>query len=304
MSKQHSNSNRPIPVRELAQRLRLLYSWQEALALYGDRPLRAGAATERRVQNAIAESLQAARMALDSRASDLRQVIRADQERPGNLVIEEKLEQLRHEITQYNWLLKAKSSADLGGMVEFPLEHYPVELGMERAPGQFQLERDDFITLAASALIIVVSCLAITWYNLWRQDVAFTVERADAAHVAVHFSNSSNFATQLYGPWPQSDVGLDGQSFGVKVFCRAVGASDFQDATSLRDAWSYQGQPISPLKPIQVEAGLSVAILLDLENLETLYGAPLEEIRITGGNRRNREQFEFHESRHIGERLP
>jgi len=224
--------------------------------------------------------------------TELQRVFAADQARPGNLVIEEKLGQLRHAVRQFNQVLKAERADDLGGLVELPLEHYPVELGLGQN-GPFQLERDDFITLGVAAAVILVSCFAIAWYNLWREEVTFNVDRPADNQVAIIFRNDSSFVAQFYGPWPDSDSGLDKHSYGLRLLCRTEQMDSFQDCTSIRDAWGYQGQVISPLKPVQVDTGLAVTVLLHIPALEKAYGDTIAAVQIECGNRRNRDAYVF-----------
>lgn len=292
MSKQRSQNKLPPTAREAAQRLQLLYSWRESLQARDHKRVRDRAAA-RRAQREIDVTRKRVQDEITRVGEELRRVFEADQQRPGNLVIEEKLGQLRHTIHQLTQVLKAGASGDLGGFVQMPLEHYPVELGLGRAPAGIRLERDDFITLTVAAAIIVIGCLAITWYKLWREDVNYTVERPAADRIALHFKNDSSFVAQFHGPWPESDTALERRSYGLRLYCRAEGAEDFQDCTSIREAWRYQGQMISPLKPVQVETGVAVTIHLHLDELEKLYGAPVEELRIACGNRRNRNDYSF-----------
>lgn len=292
MSKQHSKrrDSPPLKARGIAERLRLLYSWQESLAAQsGTR--RGGAA--RRAAAEIAATRKHVRAEIERRGEELQRVFQADQQRPGNLVIQEKLGQLRHQIQQLSVVLKARSAAELGGFIELPLEHYPVELGLGRSVAGIRFERDDFITLVVAAIIIVISCLTITWYHLWREDVAFGVDQPGPDRVAVHFQNDSSFVAHFYGPWPESEAGLAARSYGVRLYCRPAGGETFQDCTSIRDVWRYQGQPISPLKPIQVETGVAVTIHLRLDELERVYGAAVEAVRIECGNRGNQDDFSY-----------
>ena len=296
MSKQPSTHSDPIKARYVAERLRLLYSWRESLNAGGAPLPRVKAAADRLATREIAAARQQAHAEIERLAGELQNVLAAEQRRRGNLVIEEKLGQIRHEIGQFNWLFKAESSAGLGGMVELPLEHYPVELGLHRPLAGLQMERDDFITLGAAAIFIVASCLAITWYHLWREDVTFSLDRPGPRQIAVIFRNDSSFVASFYGPWPDSDAGLEKHGYGVRLYARSAGSDSFQECTSIREAWSYQGQPISPLKPIQVESGVTVTVLLDIPTLKKVYGDTVGEVRITCGNRHDRGDFSFTES--------
>lgn len=288
MSKLHSPDNAPLTARNAALRLRLLYSWEESLAAAGG----ASAKDARRARREIQRLRQTVQAEVERLGKELQRVFAADQTRPGNVVIEEKLGQIRHAIRQFNQVLKAVRADDLGGVVELPLEHYPVELGLGRdAP--VRLERDDFITLAAAAAIILVSSLTITWYHLWREDVTFNVDRPATNQIAIIFKNDSSFVASLYGPWPDSDAGLEKHSYGVRLLCRTSETKTFQDCTNIRDAWGYQGQVISPLKPVQVDTGVSATILLHIPTLEKLYGSTIEAVEIECGSRRNRDAYTF-----------
>lgn len=288
MSKQHSNNSAPT-AREFAARLRLLYSWRDCLE---SQPA-AGRAARRRADREIEAARAQIQQHIARLGEDLQRVYAADRDRPGNLVIEEKLRNLRHGIQQWNALLKATTAAELGGSVTLPLSHYPIELGLARRLAGVQLGRDDFITLGVAAAAIAISSLGIAWYNLWRENVAFDLTVPARGLVAVNFHNRSNFVASLYGPWPEGSSGLVRRSYGVRLFARAEGADELRECTSLRDAWGYRGETISPLKPIQVEPGVTVTIELLVPALEKLLGEEVAELRIDCGNHRNRDDFSF-----------
>lgn len=207
----------------------------------------------------------------------------------------EYLARLRHDIAQFNILLKANASSDLGGFADMPLDQYPAELGLELRATIMGLERDNFITIVAAAIITVVLCTSIAWYHLWRADVDFYIDRPGPRHVSIKFQNNSSFTTYLLGPWPEGGTDFRRYDYGLSLYCRARGAKDFQDCTNLREVWTYQRRALSPTKPIQVETGMAVTVMLDATQLERAYGREIAEIRIDCGNSWRRSMFSFTE---------
>jgi hypothetical protein len=203
---------------------------------------------------------------------------------------------LRHDITQFNMLLKATASQELGGFADLPLDQYPVELGLRVRGSNFKLDRDDFITVVVSVVLMIFICGGIAWYHLWRAEVFFQISRPGPRLVAIEFQNHSSFTTYLVGPWPEGRADFDHNDFGLTLHCRAAGAEEFQDCTNLRDVWTYQRRTLSPAKPIQVESGMSVVVVLDLTRLESAYGMPIAEVRVDCGSAWRRARFSFTET--------
>ena len=236
---------------------------------------------------------QQARRAVEETGARLQAVLANPKADPR--VAEEAVTRLRHDITQFNLLLKATSSSDLGGFADLPLDAYPGELGLQVRAGVMGLERDDVITIIASLIIMVVLCLGITWYHLWRAEVSVHIDRPGPRHVSIKLQNDSSFTVNLAGPWPEGGPALKRNDYGIALYCRAEGSEDFQDCTNLRDAWTYQRRAFSPTKPVPVESGTSVTALLDLTQLERAYGSEIAEVRIDCGNPWRHRQFSFTE---------
>lgn len=285
MSKPHSNTDGFLSPRDGALRLRLLLSWRERLALQKRR--HPGA--ERAARQEELKLRQQARRAIEETGERLQRAL-ASGAPEGETVA-----RLRHDIAQYNVLLKANASSDLGGFADLPLDDYPKELGVRVVERTYGLERDDFITIIASIIIIVVLCGGIAWYHLWRADVEVNIDRPGPRQVSIKFQNDSSFATHLVGPWPEGGVDLKRTDYGLALHCRAVGSEEFQDCTNLREAWTYQRRAISATKPVQVESGMAVTVILDTTQLERDYGSEIAEIRIDCGNPWRRRQFSFTE---------
>ncbi len=272
--------------RDGALRLRLLLSWQERLALQTKRRPRA----ERVAARELKALRQEARNAIETTGERLQRALAAQQPEGEEVV------RLRHDIAQFNLLLKAKASQELGGFADLPLDQYPVELGLRVRGKSLGLDRDDFITIVVSLILMVLICGGIAWYHLWRAEVSFQISRPGPRHVAIEFQNHSSFTTYLVGPWPEGKAKFDHNDFGLALHCRAAGAEKFQDCTNLRDVWTYQRRTLSPAKPIQVESGMSVVVVLDLTRLESAYGMPIAEIRVDCGTAWRRTRYTFTET--------
>lgn len=272
--------------RDGALRLRLLLSWQERLALQTKRQPNA----ERAAAKEVSALRQKARNAIEAAGERLQRALAGHQPEGEEVV------RLRHEIAQFNLLLKATASQELGGFADFPLAQYPVELGIQVRRKTAGLERDDFITIVVSLVLMVAICGGIAWYHLWRAEVSFHISRPGPRHVAIEFQNHSSFTTYLVGPWPEGKSAFDYDDFGLTLHCRAVGAEKFQDCTNLRDVWTYQRRTLSSAKPIQVESGMSVVVVLDLTRLESAYGTPIAEVRVDCGTTWRRARYAFTET--------
>jgi len=272
--------------RDGALRLRLLLSWQERLALQTKRRPQA----ERVAAKEVKALRQEARSAIEATGERLQRALAAQQPEGDEVM------RLRHDIAQFNLLLKANASQELGGFADLPLDQYPVELGLPVRRKRYGLDRDDFITIFVSIILMVSICGGIAWYHLWRAEVAFHISRPGPRHVAIEFQNHSSFTTYLVGPWPEGKAKFDHNDFGLTLHCRAAGAEEFQDCTNLRDVWTYQRRTLSPAKPIQVESGMSVVVVLDLTRLESAYGMPIAEVRVDCGTTWRRARYTFTET--------
>lgn len=285
MSKPRSKTEPLLSPREGARRLRLLLSWRERLALQSRRL----PAAERKAAREEKNLRQQVRQAVEVTGERLQEAL-AEPRQP-----DEMLERLRHDIAQYNMLLKASASSELGGFADLPLDAYPKELGIRSVGVAVRLERDDFITIVASLVIMVVLCLGIAWYHLWRADLSAFIDRPSPRHVSIKLQNDSSFSVNLIGPWPDGGFELKRTDYGIALYCRAVGSDKFQDCTNLRDAWTYQRRAFSPSKPVSVEPGTSATALLDLTQLERAYGSEIAEVRIDCGSTWRHKLFSFTE---------
>lgn len=262
--------------RETAERMRLLLSWKERLQLQssGNRvALRRVDRELRRMRQWIRGDVEAAGALLQARLAE-----------GSTGATPDDLDQLRHQIAQGNFLLKANSSADLGGFADLPLDGYPQALGFPVEKRVLGLQRDDFITIVAALFIGTGLCLTIAWYNLWRTELAFHIDRPGPRNVTIRLQNNSSFPIHFVGPWPDAGIELPPRAFGLSLACRPVGSDDLQDCTNLREVWSYQRQALSTRKPVAVESGTSATLVLDLNQLEEAYGEEIAEIQIDCGS--------------------
>jgi len=272
-SEQHSTSDAVPTARAVAQRLQLLLSWKERLALQTGR----NRAVERQVDAALLEARKAIRAGVEHAGIQLQSGIASG-------VDPARLDRFRHAIAQGNLLLKVNTSADLGGFVDLPLAEYPTATGVKLESRIIGLTRDDFFTILATLIIAPTVCLAIAWYYLWRVEVEFFIDRPSPRHVTIRLQNNSSLGVEFLGAWPESDAELPTRAYGVSLYCRTTGEKSFQECTNLREVWSYQRQALSTRRPLAVEAGTFATITLDLDQLQQLYGAEIKDIRIDCGS--------------------
>lgn len=285
MSKPRSKTEPLLSPREGARRLRLLLSWRERLALQSRRQ---PAAERRAAREEKALRLQI-RQAIEETGIRLQEAL-TEPRQPDTTI-----ERLRHDISQYNMLLKATDSSALGGFADLPLDDYARELGLRADGVAGRLERDDFITIISSLIIMVVLCLGIAWYHLWRADLNAYIDRPSPRQISIRLQNNSSFSVNLIGPWPEGGFKYGRGDYGLALYCRAVGSDKFQDCTNLREAWTYQRRAFSPSKPVPIEPGTSATAVLDLTQLERAYGSEVAEVRIDCGSTWRHRLFTFTE---------
>lgn len=274
-------------IKQRAQRLCFLLSWQEALSRTPHSEPFAGRAYRKRANKAVARLREEARTDIANAGEELQaRVARGDSG--------ESVDALRHRIQQLNHLLKAQTASDLGGHAAMTLEDYAIAFP-EDSPGPMgftPLDRRDYITIVVSIVVLVVTCLGLAWFHLWRVNIHFTLEPAGPDYLALQLSNEGQQPVAFIGSWSDFQA-LDGTTYGVAVHCQAVESDVFQPATEIGDIWIYQNEVMAPQRRVSVEPGVTITVLLDLRELEAAYGEPLAAVRLECGTPSNRRRAVF-----------
>lgn len=274
-----------------AHRLCLLLSWQEALRRTPQQEPFAGRSQRNQASQAIADLRNDAREAIQLAGEELQRLL-ADGGEPAAV------DALRHRIQQLNHLLKAEQSSDLGGPVAMTLEAYAHALGKVKAVGPYgftPLERQDYAVLTTSIFLMVAICLGLAWFQLWRANTAFSLERAGTHHLALTIRNGGQNRIEFLGSWPSLIKSGDVDTYGVNLYCRAPGADEFQYANSVGELWSFQNEVLAPQRRISIEPGVTITVLLDLRELEAGFGSPLAAVRVECGTETRRRRATFEE---------
>jgi len=275
-------------VKVTAQRLCFLLSWQEALSRTPQNEACAGRAYRKQAAQAVAQLRGEARTAIQDAGAKLQALMAQKNDGPEAAA-------LRHRIGQLNHLLKATDAAHLGGPIAMTLEAYADAFGAKRG-GPLRLDRDDRITVAVALVLMVVICLGLAWFYLWRANTTFEIEPSGRDYLALHMANGGQRPVAFIGSWPDLMPDSDLPLYGVTLYCRPVGADAFQLSTAIGDVWIYQSEYLAPQRQLAVEPGVTITLLLDIRELESAYGEPLEAIRIECGTPRRRRQAVFTET--------
>lgn len=271
-----------------AQRLCLLLSWREALER-----------AEANVPFANARYRQLADRNIQAIRSEAETAIR---ETGGHLQAqmaahadEAALAPIRHRIQQLNRLLKVRRSEELGGPVAMSLADYAAMFG-EKKPGPFQFtrwERQDFITIGLSLVLMTALCLGLAWFQLWRAQIDFRIDTAGPGYLALFMENRGQHTASFVGSSSTAATPPTDLAYDVTLWCKAKGQDTFQPCTTPADVWVYNNQVLAPRRAVSVEAGVTVTLLLDLKALEKAYGEPLEAVRLECGLVGGRRQARF-----------
>jgi len=271
-----------------AQRLCLLLSWQEALQRSPEKEPFGGA----RYRRQAAQGIQAIRAEAEKAIQETATHLQAQMARNAS---EADLAPVRHRIQQLNRLLKVTRAEELGGPVAMPLPDYAATVG-EKKPGPFQFtrwERQGFITIGLSLVLMTALCLGLAWFQLWRANVDFRIESAGAPYLALFMENKGQHTASFVGSAPTTSLADSELAYDVTIWCKALGQDSFQPCSAPGDVWIYNSEVLAPQRAVSVESGVTVTLLLDLDTLEKSYGEPLEAVRLECGLVDGRRQARF-----------
>ena len=271
-----------------AHRLCLLHSWQEALQRTAENVPYGGA----RFRRQAARGIQAVRAEAEQAIQEAGSRLQAGMAQNAS---EADLAPIRHRIQQLNRLLKVNRAEELGGPVAMSLPDYAAALG-EKKPGPLQFtrwERQDFITIGLSVVLMTALCLGLAWFHLWRAQVDFRIEQAAPPYLALFMENNGQHTASFVGSGSLTAPQAGELAYDVTIYCKATGQDSFQPSIAPGDVWIYHNEVLTPRRPVTVETGVTVTLLLDLDALEKAYGEPLDAVRLECGPVSGRRQAKF-----------
>jgi hypothetical protein len=223
---------------------------------------------------------------------------------------------LRAAVAEHNAALGTASAADLGGFFDLPLDEYPTTIARlrggsaraESSPASVHQRKgllsaliEDEPTIAGIqlkptrlGLIVWGACIVIAMLTtLWcvglislggTMDLQVAAGSSATEPVLVTIGNNGTRPIDVYVPLPEGGVSgseeeAAGRIYGLRVWTREKGSSEYRLLPASVDCWRRQEPSLDESRPLTVPPRLSVAIVLDPAKLTAL-GIKVESIRV------------------------
>ncbi len=209
----------------------------------------------------------------------------------SNRAVASRLGEASETLAELQSIVEAKSTGDLGGGVDLPLDEYPIRLDLLPAPPRLRAPRFTPLqsNLAAGAVMLALVLGAVGGIYLLRAapDARFEISAADISggYIEVRCENAGNRPLYLYAPWPNGrsaplpGVSSDGNSWGILLHVRVAGETGFRLLEDADELWKIRGTFIRTGEPVTVDEGTRARLFLDLEKLRAT-GIGVESLQI------------------------
>ena len=191
-------------------------------------------------------------------------------------------------------IVDAESTEALGGLIEMPFEEYEDKLNIkedaEPSPALIADPESKKELNLKNVVVLVLAGLAIWWGVDYYQSIgkaAWSTEITDHRQfLRIQCMNTGKSTLRVYVPWPEGNVKvavtnskLKRISFGLLLYVREKGKSEFQLLPETPDIWIVQGKKHSKRSSFTVAGGKRLEIKLDTLALRKA-GLKLEAINV------------------------
>ncbi len=173
-------------------------------------------------------------------------------------------------------IINAESSESIGGFIDFPFDEYEAKLELDNTttppPESEDPEAKKELNLKNVALLVLAGLLVwwgVDYYRTMGKTTWSTEITNHKQFLKVQCLNTGNSTIRVYVPWPDGNVNaetapkLKRVSFGVLLYVREKGKTQFQLLPETPDIWSVGGNPHTTRSPIAVRSGKNLNITLD-----------------------------------------
>lgn len=208
-----------------------------------------------------------------------------------NRAVTSRLAEASETLAELQRIVDARSTGELGGGVDLPLDEYPIRLDLLPAPPPLRFQRLTPLqsNLIAGTVMLTLVLGAIGGIYLARAapDAHFeiSVEDVSGGYVEVRCENAGNRPLYLYVPWPGGrstplpGVSSDSNSWGILLHVRIEGETTFRLLEDADELWKIRGIFIRTGEPVKIEGAGRARLFLDLQKLRAT-GLGVESVLI------------------------
>ena len=224
--------------------------------------------------------------------------------------LEHEIARHREAMTALQQLTAAKTSPELGGHLDLPIEAYRGEPGAPLASKRrgWRWTWEAIVLALALVLIGFAAILALPLFtdsdwSLWGRRpavlvCAFTIEPVQGKSLAVECRNVGDRPIDLYLPWPAAippeAKPADRSLGGLELQLREVGKDSFDTYPVPSEWWLYNGRPLNSGEAVVVEPLLTAQLHLDLTMVKSI-GQGMDAMRLIA-KRGDGEVFDTYET--------
>jgi hypothetical protein len=201
-----------------------------------------------------------------------------------------RLAQFETQLEELRTIVEAKSTGELGGGVDLPLEEYPRRLDLLPAPPRISIRRltplQSNLLSGAFMLLLVLGAVGLIYFWRGAPSAEFIIsDDLTAGYVEVRCENEGNRPLYLYVPWPNGraeplpGLSRSSNSWGILLFVRIVGERDFRLYEDAADLWKIRGTYVGDAGPVTIRGASRARVFLDLDSLHAT-GIDAEAVRI------------------------
>jgi len=190
-----------------------------------------------------------------------------------------KLAQTQSQLEEIRAILEAKTTGDLGGGIDLPLEEYPRRLDLLPPPPRLTRSRlSELQSNLLSAVVMLALVLGTVgaiyfWRSAPRATFRIEPDQGSGGFIEVNCTNTGNRPLFLYAPWPNANseplpgVSERSNSWGITLKLQLEGESDFRVYEDADGLWKMRGTYVEGGEPVSVRGGSTARLFLDLDKL-------------------------------------
>lgn len=174
---------------------------------------------------------------------------------------------LREQIRDFNDLLSAANSTQLGGFVDLPLEDYSKKQAVQPLPSERTRRHVPIRTVLVSAVVVGV----IYGFGIPHGSSSLNLDVAKTAEGTLDIicRNDGTCPVPLCVPWPEAAALTPrGTAYGLAVYVREFGAAEYRLMSSSQEAWTYLGMPLREAAIIAVAPRQTITLTLAPRKLD------------------------------------
>ncbi len=215
-----------------------------------------------------------------------------------------RIAELQGVVAEYNRLLKAERSADLGGTVELPLDEYSQRIGIDsprrRPPFRFwpppplvapeptvwgiEVMPTRFGAIVWGVVLAVATLISLGYLGYLgpQSGLTLSIHHNDKTPsiVVVECAAEGPKQVALYVPMADSEVQGSKAGFGIRIEVKDKSAAAYRRIPSSEEAWRYAENPLRESTEIDITPGAPAVLTLNVGRIRRAF-PEAESVRLT-----------------------